>query len=195
LKKYDNLLNSYLSPARLNHCTSTANFMKKYSKFFNIDKKNAYIAGLLHDIAKELSNKKIIELSIKFKNRKFFEIEYFEFKLKHPNLLHGVASAEIMHTLLNITNNDILKSACSHTFGGRNLSDLQKLTFISDYCEPLRNYPPSKKVHNILVKEKDLNKAYLYTYIYIIQRVTKKQKLICPESIDGYNEAVRISRK
>ncbi|MBN2546199.1 MAG: bis(5'-nucleosyl)-tetraphosphatase (symmetrical) YqeK [Spirochaetes bacterium] len=187
---YKDFLKNYLSEKRINHSVSTAKLMKKCSEVFKIDPEKAFISGLLHDVARELSDDEIIKLTKKFIKRKICKINYLKLKLNHPSLLHGAASAELMISKLKIKDEDILISACRHTLGGKNLSDLSKLTFISDYCEPLRNNPASRKVLKILVKERNLNKACFYTYHFLIEYLLKKNKIICPESIDGYNEVI-----
>lgn len=195
MNNYIKFLSKYISGKRFRHSISTANFMKQYAKYFNIKKEIAYLAGLLHDIAKELSNKKIISLSNNFKKRNIVKINYFEFKKNYPALLHGVASAEILFTKMNIDDYQILEAACYHTQGGPNISDLSKFTFISDYCEPFRNYVHAIKIRNIITNERKLNKAYYFTYTYLIQGLIKRKKIICPESIDGYNYSLKIYNK
>ncbi len=190
MKEYKEILSQYLTNERLDHSISTGNFMKKYAKYFDIDDNKAYIAGLFHDIAKELSNSKIIELAKNFNNRNIIQIKYFDAKLNHPFLLHGNASSEIIFSQLNIKDPQILQAISNHTYGGENLHNLAKFTFVSDFCEPLRDYAPSIEVNRIITKEKNLIKACLHTYIFLIERIVKKQKFLCKESIDGYNETL-----
>lgn len=180
---------------RINHSISAADFMKKYAHKFDIDEEHAYISGLLHDIAKDFSHKEIIKLSRSFIKRKIVEIRYFEYKEMYPGVLHGVAAAEILIKELKLNNKEILEAVCNHTCGGSNLSDLSIFTFVSDFCEPLRNYSHSKKVYKIIVKENNLYKAYLGSYIYLIERLLVKQKFIIPDSIDGYNFALKLVKK
>jgi len=187
---YKDFLKNYLSDKRINHSVSTAKLMQKYADFFKINSEKAYISGILHDTARELPDKEIIKLAKKFIKRKVCKINYMKFKLNHPHLLHGVASAELMISKLKIQDGEILEAACYHTLGGKHLTNLAKLTFISDYCEPLRNNSASRKVLKILIKEKNFNKAYFYTYHFLLKYLLYKNKIICPESIEGYNEAI-----
>ncbi len=187
---YKDFLKKYLSEKRINHSISTAKLMHKYADDFNIDPEKAYISGILHDIARELTDDEIITLAKKFVMRKVCKINYLKFKLNHPHLLHGVASAELIISELKIRDKEILEAACFHTLGGTHLTNLAKFTFLSDYCEPLRNNPASRKVLKILIKEKNFNKAYFYTYHFLLEYLLHKNKIICPESIEGYNEAI-----
>ncbi len=193
---YIKFLKKYLKDEdRINHSISTANFMKEYSEKFNINKDEAYISGLLHDLAKDIPINKIIELSKSFIKRKIIEIKYFDYKKNHPGVLHGVAAAELIIKNLKLNNKEILESVCCHTCGGSNISLLSIFTFVCDFCEPLRNYSPSKKVYKIIVKENNLYKAYLYSYIYLIERLLVKQKFIILDSIEGYNSALKLYKK
>lgn len=193
MNEYEKILRSYnLKAKRIEHSISTAVFMEKYAVSFKIDKKRSYVAGLLHDIAKELSNEKIIKLSDTFYKRKICKIKYYNFKRSFPILLHGISSAELLYSKHGIKDKKILNAVCRHTTGGMGISKLSKYTFLADYCEPKRDYPNSKKVHDILVKEKDFYKAYFYSYYFLIKRLVENNKKICPESIQGYNEAYEI---
>lgn len=187
------ILNKYLiDKKRIIHSVSCADFMKEYSKDFNIDKEKSYLAGLLHDLSKDKSVEEILDLTKKFIDRNIIEINYMDFKLKHPFLLHGVAAAEIILNDLSIDDPEILKAICSHTSGGEKLPDLSKFTFIADFCEPKRNYKNAKIIYNMVVREKNLKKAYFYTYYFLISNLIEKHKEICKESIDGYNESIKL---
>jgi predicted HD superfamily hydrolase involved in NAD metabolism len=190
---YIKILKKYLNDEkRINHSISTANFMKEHSQKFGIDPEKAYIAGILHDIGKNFQTKEIIQLAQSYQNRKITQIKYFDFKIKHPFLLHGVAGAEIMISELNIVDEELLSSAIHHTTGGVNIPDIAKFTFICDFCEPIREYKESKKVHKILTVKKDFYKSYFLTYFYLIEDLLERKLEICLESIDGYNDALNL---
>lgn len=187
------ILKKYLkSEKKISHSLSTAIFMKKYASFFNIDEEKSYYTGLFHDIAKECDIDKVIELSKSFIKREILEIKYFDFKIKNPILLHGVAAAEILIKEYNIKDFEILIAISQHTTGGVNLPKLAQFVYFADYCEPLRKYRDSTHLRKIVKKEKDFYKAYYFSYKYIISHLLKKNKVICPEAIDGYNEALEI---
>jgi len=189
LKKY------LIDKKRIIHSISTANFMEKNARIFNIDKNKAYTAGFLHDLAKDLKDDKLINLSESFMKRNIIKINYFDFKKEHPFLLHGVASSELIIRELSIYDKDLLEAVCAHTLGGEKISKLAMFTFISDFCEPRRNYVHAKVVQRMLIKEKKFNKAYFYSYFFLLYNLIRKQKEICPESIEGYNKAHKLYYK
>jgi nicotinate-nucleotide adenylyltransferase len=187
----EKLLKKYIKKKRIKHCKSTAKFMQDNAAYFQINPDKAYLAGLLHDIAKELSTREIVQLTEQFQERNIYHVKFLHFKRENPVLLHGVASAEIMCRELGITDQAILQSACQHTLGGIQLSRLAKFTFISDYCEPLRSGQHAAKVRNSLVDERNFDKALFYKYYYIIQDFLGKKYKICVETVEGYNDAVK----
>lgn len=189
-QKFLDLLKKYSSEERINHSISTANFMKKYSYVAGVDEEKAYLAGLLHDIARELNHDEVLKLSENFIKRNIINIQNFEEKKEYPVILHGIASAEIIIKELDIWDKEILEAACTHTLGGKNLSSIAKYTFIADFCEPLRKNRASKKVLKILIKEKDFNKAYLFTYKLMMTYLIKTNKILFKDTIEGYNEAL-----
>ena len=187
---YLKLTKKYIKDKRLEHSISTANMMREHAAEFQIDPQKAYISGLVHDVARGLNERKMLKYALSFIERKIIKVKNLGFKLKHPMLLHGVASAEIIFIKFGITQKEILESACTHTLGGKKLSPLAQYTFMADYCEPLRNNATSKKIYRILIEQKKFQQAYFYTYYYMIQYLLKKKKTLSIESIRGYNEAL-----
>ena len=55
LEKIEKEIKEKLSPYRYEHSIEVANTARKLAKHYHIDEDKAYLAGLLHDIAKELS--------------------------------------------------------------------------------------------------------------------------------------------
>ncbi len=183
-------IKEYLSGSRLKHTISTAQFVKEHSHLFKIDPNKAYIASILHDIAKEVDRVEMVDLVKSFVSRNIIQITELDFKFKYPSLLHGPAAAEIAYKRLNITDIDILSAIVNHTTGGEGLSDLSKFLFVADFCEPQRKLKESKEVRTIIVNEKKLIKAYNRTYFYLINHLLNKNAEICMDSIRGFNESI-----
>jgi predicted HD superfamily hydrolase involved in NAD metabolism len=177
---------------RIKHSISTASFMSNYAKDFGIDEYKAYQAGIFHDIAKEFDSEKMIKYAESFQKRGIEEIKYFDFKKKNSFLLHGFAAAEIIYTDLKIDDIELLAAVAHHTTGGTNLSLLAKYTFICDFCEPERSYAESKKVEKTLIKKRNMPKAYFLTYCYLIESLLERKYEMCLESVDGYNESLKL---
>ncbi|MCG8569638.1 MAG: bis(5'-nucleosyl)-tetraphosphatase (symmetrical) YqeK [Spirochaetes bacterium] len=193
IDKYQHIenLNHYLKKKkRIRHCVSVAEHMQACALYFGVNQAKAYLVGMYHDIAKELNSEQLIEYSQKYLERKIEPIQNFPFKKYNTNLLHGPAGAEIIAQDFKIVDPDILIAIAHHTTGGLRLSNLAKLAFIMDFCEPLRKHTTSEEIYHVLINNKNLPLAYYLTYYYTLLDVIKRKKLICPESILGYNEAL-----
>jgi predicted HD superfamily hydrolase involved in NAD metabolism len=174
------------------HSLSTARFMKKHAETFGLSREKAYLAGILHDAAKEMDHQEIIQLAVDFKKRNLIDLKYWEFKLRHPFLLHGTASAELAIRELSITDREVIEACIHHTTGGTQISRLSLFTFVADFCEPSRKFKEAKEVRKILIKMENLELASFEAYSLILKNLIRKRWEICPETIDGYNETRRL---
>ena len=66
-------LKSKVSEKRYNHCINVGNMAKKLARIYGVDERKAYIAGILHDIAKEMSYTEQLEI---VEGIGFFPAEY-----------------------------------------------------------------------------------------------------------------------
>jgi predicted HD superfamily hydrolase involved in NAD metabolism len=169
--------------------------MKKIATKYEINKEKAYMVGLLHDISRELGIDKIKELAIKFNNRDIIKIDELEKKLKTPMLLHGAASSEILAEELGSMDNEILEAIYYHTLGGENISNLAKLIYIVDFCEPKRDYKEASLVRKILLNKSNSHGdgfllAYYFSYYYSIKLTLKSYEMFYKDTINGYNSVL-----
>jgi len=173
--------------------------MKKIAPKYGIDKEKAYIVGLVHDIGRELDIDEMKELAIKFGNRGIIKMEELEKKLETPITLHSAASAEILAEKLDNIDNEILEAVYYHSFGGWNISNLAKLVFIADLCEPKRDYKEARIIRKILLNKNDFNDNFLlasyYSYCYSIKYNLKSSFIIYKDTINGYNGVLEELKK
>lgn len=98
----------------------------------------AELAGLLHDCAKELPGKKLIEICCT-NEEKISKMEY-----NNPFLLHGKAGACLAKEKFGISDENILDAIRYHTTGRPGMTLIEKIVFVADYIEPNR-----KKADNL----------------------------------------------
>lgn len=155
IKKY---LKKHLSKERYQHTLGVAYTAAAMAMKFNPDTTNselvkrAELAGLLHDCAKNMSDKKKLQLCDKN------NIPYSELEAANAYLLHGKVGALIAKSKFQIQDEDILNSIIWHTTGRPGMSDLEKIIFIADYIEPARKPVPKLDIIRKLAFE-DLDKA------------------------------------
>ena len=102
---------------------------------YNMEK--AYIAGLLHDCAKCMSNKDKIEYCEKH------NISINSTEQANPSLLHAKVGAEMSRRKYDIDDSEIYQAIQYHTTGHPNMTLLDKILYIADYMEPHRDEAPN----------------------------------------------------
>ena len=99
---------------------------------YGADLKKALLAGLLHDCAKCIPNKKKLKMCSQHK------IPVTEFEQTHPFLLHAKLGAYVAKAKYGVTDQEILSSITWHTTGKPDMTLLEKIVYIADYIEPMR---------------------------------------------------------
>lgn len=101
------------------------------------DMDRARLAGLLHDCAKCVSNKKKIRICQEN------EIPVTPFEEENPFLLHAKLGAYYARKKYGVEDEEILSAICCHTTGKPNMTPLEQIVYIADYIEPMRNTAPN----------------------------------------------------
>ncbi|MDR2395597.1 MAG: bis(5'-nucleosyl)-tetraphosphatase (symmetrical) YqeK [Endomicrobium sp.] len=173
----------HLSPARFEHSYNVAMLAIELALKHNAKVMSAQIAGLLHDCAKNVDVKKFISLLKKQKNARFF-LNIYKFS---PHLLHSFAGEIIAQKEFNIKDKDILNAIKNHTLGRTNMTKLEKIIFIADYCSKDRGskYKDAKTIRS-LAKE-NLDKAFIKVLKEKIRHLIYNDNWICPKAIDTWN--------
>lgn len=118
-------LKKNLSSYRYDHSLRVAETAKSLAEEYHIDKQKAYIAGLLHDIAKELTEKE---------NKYWIEKYHLDKSLneeKNKKIKHADIGAVIAKEKYHITQ-DIYNAIKYHTIGNKSMDTLAKIIYIAD---------------------------------------------------------------
>ena len=97
----------------------------------------ARLAGLLHDCAKCIPNKKKWKLCDKY------HILLSECEQQNLFLIHAKLGVAIAREKYEIQDEEILSAIRWHTTGKDNMTDLEKIVYIADYIEPQRDKAPN----------------------------------------------------
>ena len=179
LKKW---LESNLSAERYSHSLGTADCAKRLAEKYGLNPEKAYVAGLLHDAAKCFSNEKLLEIIHEHLNVE--ECEMLNYKT-----LHAPVSAYIAEKEFNIKDEEVLSAIRWHTLGKLDMTDFEKIVFISDKIEPnTRDEEYSAKIRALLEEENGINKALLKCYKETIKSLVKRDLKICLLTIEIYNK-------
>lgn len=135
--KMQKKLSKYLDEERFAHTMGVMYTCVSLAMAHGYDLKDAQTAGLLHDCAKCIPNKKKLKMCSQHK------IPVTEFEEHHPFLLHAKLGAYLAKEKYGIGNEEILKAITYHTTGCRAMSILDKIVYIADYIEPMRDKAPN----------------------------------------------------
>ncbi|MBP1744321.1 MAG: phosphohydrolase [Firmicutes bacterium] len=180
-------LRNNLRHKRFEHSMSVMDTAVKIAKFHHADVEKARLAGLVHDCAKDKSGEELLGIA----SGAGYKID--EVCLDSPKLLHGVAGAVIARDVMGIEDEDVLNAVMYHTTGRRGMSMLEKIIYIADYVEPLREFPGVDKMRHDVYQ--DLDKAMVHAFDSTIKYVIERGQMIHPYSIEGRNHVIMESRR
>lgn len=145
IKEY---LRNNLSEYRYDHSIRVAEEARKLAKHYNCNGENAYIAGLLHDIAKEYSKEENRNIISKYK------LDEDLLNDSNKKACHAIIGSVIAKELYNVSD-DICQSIMYHTVGNRNMTLFDKIIFIADKIESGKNYPGIEEERDMAYIELD----------------------------------------
>lgn len=180
---YTEYLKKYLSDERYNHCVRTKEMAQKLCDKYNIDN-IAVTAAYLHDIAKELSLDEMVKLLTK-------EDIKDACGMMNKNILHGLAGARLCEKL-GIKDERIISCIKYHTFGKKNMSDIEKVVYISDAIELGRNYEGVEEIRDRVFKS--LNEGIIYEIEHKVKYLLSDRKQIHPYTIEFYNKLLEENK-
>lgn len=176
-------LREKLTDERYNHSKNVMIIAVELAQLFNVDIVKAKIAGLLHDYAKFLDAEQIHDYI------KLFNLNYDEFLLKNPYLLHGPIGSEVIKLEFNIFDKDILNAIKYHTYGTVDMTDLEKIIYIADIIEPDRDYFEGLDELRTVAYQ-DLDHALKLSVKYTIDSLIQENKPIYYKTIELWNSLI-----
>ncbi len=149
VEQIDKYASSVEKKERYEHSVRVAETARELCDMFGVDPDKGYIAGLAHDMCKDLDDKELLELA-SHDQQPISEVER-----KKPSLLHGRAAAMKLYRDFGVSDTDIIQAVSRHTLGGASLCPLAKIIYAADKIEPGR--PQSTKEYRENLFSKSLN--------------------------------------
>ena len=146
-------LKESLSEKRYDHSLRVAQISKELAKKYHINEEKAYVAGLIHDLAKELSTEENMYWIKKYHLSKTLEQE------ESKNIKHADIGAVIAREKYHLEE-DVCNAIKYHTIGNKNMDLLAKIIYIADKIgrkEIPKNLEPVKELAYC-----NIDKALLY---------------------------------
>jgi len=183
----ENWLEKNLSAKRYNHSKGCAQTAKELAKYYNLDQEKAYLAGLIHDCAKNFKDEKLLQII-----REEIKTGFNENELKNPKTYHAIVGAWIAKNEFEIEDEEILQSIRNHTIGSIDMTTFDKIIFLADKIEPnARDEKYSKKIWKLIEKNKGivgLDLALFKCFCETTKSLVRRKLYICSSTIDVYNK-------
>ncbi len=169
-----------LKRGRFAHSIGVANTAVKLAKRFGADETKAYVAGLLHDCAREFENEEF-PAQAEVRGIKINPVER-----AIPLLLHAYIGAKMIREIYGVDDEEISQAIYRHTVGAPNMTTLDKIIYFADMIEPNRNYPGVDKLR-ALAQTADLDEILLTALSESIIFVVQKNSLVHPDTVAARN--------
>ena len=188
--EYEKKLKKYLDKGRYRHTLGVMYTAAALAMAHEYDMEQAQMAGLLHDCAKCIPNKKKLKICRK-QNIRISSVEQ-----ANPFLLHAKLGAYIAEKKYQVEDEEILSAIRWHTTGKEAMSDLEKIVYIADYIEPGRNKAPRLPWIRRVAFE-DLDEGMYYILKVSLSYLGKGSKVLDPmtQKAFDYYETLHLERK
>lgn len=164
---------------RYTHTLGVADTAKKLAKLNGICEEKAEIAGLAHDVAKNLSKARMKEL-IEENNIILSDVEK-----NNMSLWHSIVAPIEAKNKLGIEDEEILDAIRWHTTGKEDMSILTKIIYIADMIEPNRKFDCIEEIRKVTFE--DLDKGVYFGLNHSIEYLLIKNLLIDENSMRARN--------
>ena len=181
-------LEKNVSQRRLQHILGVEQTCIELARCHKVNELKAAQAGLMHDLAKFFSAKKLLRIAEKEK------LTVDEICLSSPHLIHADIGAVIAKQEFGVKDKEILSAIANHTLGTPGMSELSCVVFIADAIEPNRGDTDELSAIRDTAK-KNLYRCVQQTSDYSLKYLVSQQKVIHPRTILTRNWALAKAKK
>ena len=173
-ERVKNYAKEVLTKERYEHSVRVAETAFRLCKKYGLDASRGYLAGIAHDMCKDMSDEKIAALA-REDGKAITALE-----AQKPSLLHGRAAALMLRRDFGVTDKDILQAVAVHTFGEAGMCSLSKVVYAADKIEPGR--PQATKAYTDFLDRLSLDELVEKVLVDGIAYLKKKGCVVAPES-------------
>ncbi len=165
---------------RFLHSLEVAKSAEALAMRYGADVHKARVAGLLHDVMKDVSATEQLQIL------KDFGILLTDIERNAPKLWHAMAGAVFTDNILGIHDSDIVNAIRYHTTARAGMSLLEKVIFIADFISADRTYPDVNVMRERA--EISLESAMQYALEYTIRDLGRKGAAVHPDTRAALDE-------
>ena len=183
IERIKNDLKENLTEYRYIHSLGVMEMAEELATIYNVDVESTRLAGLLHDIAKEMTE----EESLKYVAE--YSIAIDDIEKINVSILHGKIGADIAKKKYGV-NEQIQKAIQYHTETNPNMDTLAKIIYVSDKIEKNRKSEKFDLEYERNLAKEDIDAAVLFIIDASIKKVIKKGKLLHPTIVETRNKII-----
>ncbi len=181
-------LQKILKPERYEHSLSVSFTCACLAMRYGSDLYKAELAGLIHDCAKQFSDKELLKACVKD------GVEITEDMRKAPQVIHSIYGAVYARKCFGVEDPDILSAVYYHTLGKPDMSLLEAIVFTADYIEA-RRYKAERLPEIRQLAFVDLDRAVYEINHDTITYLEESGGYICRDSYDTYQFYRELMKK
>lgn len=175
-----------LSQKRYEHSLLVAKEGERLAVKYGENPEKAYLAGLIHDCAKELDEEDVIYRFKKYKREDVLK--------RYTNqLLHGPLAALMMQYEFEIDDDEIFDAVWYHTTGKEDMPTLSKIIYLADFIEPNREFDGVEEVRTLA--EESLDKAILKASEIVVVSTVKRGLITDIDTVLLRNSLLKKTKK
>lgn len=182
IDQYLPFLQSLLTPPRLQHSLGVMQVMADLAPLYALDRMQAMTAGLLHDVARDLSSQQQMELAEEA------AIQFRDPCERHPVYLHPLVGAYLVNKELCITNRLVLDAIASHSYAGNGHNtdaQLAQCLRSADLLAPIQQWKGMKRLRSV-VYAKRVEEATLLQCGWLIEYLQEQRIPVHPNLARQY---------
>ncbi len=172
-------LQKILKPERYEHSLSVSFTCVCLAMRYGVDLYQAELAGLIHDCAKQFSDKELLKACARD------GVEITEDMRKAPQVIHSIYGAVYARKSLGVEDPEVLSAVYYHTLGKPDMSLLEAIVFTADYIEA-RRYKAERLPEIRQLAFVDLDRAVYEINHDTITYLEESGGYICKDSYDTY---------
>ncbi len=174
------LAEATLTKPRLAHSREVARLASELCDRFHADEEKGYIAGMAHDLARELDLAEIV-LMAEADGRPVTAWER-----ERPLILHGRAAASILSKHTGYADEEALQAIRDHVTGRGAMGAISRIVFVADFLEPTRELvSPEFRRRSLALSLDEMVLAVLDRKIHFLRAAARE---IAPDALALHEE-------
>ena len=177
-------LKNELDKGRFLHSVNVMETSIALAEHYKVDPEKAALAGILHDCGKNYKGDRAKEFL------KIIPYQADAIEWAQTRLLHGIIGEYLARTEYGISDEEVLGAIRWHTTGRADMTLLEKIVYVADYIEPLRNFEGIEIMREAAYE--DLDRCVVLCANSTIDYIIKKGVLLHPKTIETRNHSLML---